>query len=169
MSPSAFEAHAGAGSSRKWRVSLRHVSDGCTIGHWLEARGLHEPKPRREGRPPRAHQKGANRASHSLDLFDSLGLGGIHLLDQQQDDSLWIGSASGVISDNMVYEIERVPVGGDATVPSADMEERPQQPQQLIDQPTEVNVTCRGSSGVLNLTTWKASLSSPSLKMHPSQ
>lgn len=40
MSPSAFEAHCGAGSAKKWRASLRVVSAGCSAERWLAQHGI---------------------------------------------------------------------------------------------------------------------------------
>ena len=145
MSPSAFEAHCGAGSNRKWRFSLRHADEGCPMGHWLEARGLISPATRGGG-------SGSSRP------------GKTHAASPGQQDS-WIDSLEAAqLFPEQPY---RVPLPHSQAADPAMMEDPSQRSgltsfdatepteAQPRDRPTQVDVVCRGTTGVLDLITWK--------------
>ena len=152
MSPSAFEAHCGASSSRKWRVSLRHASEKCTMGQWLEERGLYEPVLRGEGRAPRLVKEPRHPRRPeppSLDFGSRMSGGSSQILG-------WAKQRSGAGSDETANEEQSLgefprslPGGQPGRHVATETSSR------ISDQPTEVRVTCRGRPGILNLVTWK--------------
>lgn len=154
MSPSAFEAHCGASSSRKWRVSLRHASENCTIGQWLEERGLNEPVSRGEGRAPRPAKepRAPQRSAHWLEQPRfNFALNPRPLPSASGQLPGWDGLRSAG-TDETGSEGQELPGGLYDVQPSERLEN---QTPRSSDQPTEVRVTCRGTPGVLNLVTWK--------------
>lgn len=63
MSPPAFETHAGAGSNKKWRHSLRVPSAGnCSINRWLLARGIIPPGTRTSNQEGAGAEGGTKKA-----------------------------------------------------------------------------------------------------------
>ena len=149
-------------------MSLRHSSEGVSIGSWLEARGLHEPRPRGEGGPTKALRRPLRKVNREdpFAAWDLLGsIGGGRQLDQDQDYA-WLGNTA-IMGDGMGYEAAGLDAplniaAADNIVERHDSGVQPQQPQEPQrlqgDGPVEVRVTCRGLPGVLDLITWKASV-----------
>lgn len=149
MSPSAFEAHCGAGTHKNWRLSLRHAQEGCNIGSWLAGLGIAPPSAR-----PRA-----NKGHSRVDAGDVEAAGEgdedgapaptprpKHKQAKHKARKAAAGGGDGPAGDGQQAGDDEAAEGrqGDASA--------------LPHDATEVDVACKGISGLLDLHTWRVGL-----------
>lgn len=151
MSPSGFEKHCGAGSSRNWKNSLRHSFEDISMKSWLQHHG-HMPAPkapeekREEVKVKKATTKKARSDPSIMDFFQVKKKGQETVMERKisSDYEVNMMNPNSTVKASVLGEREIIELDNEEPVAAG----------KLIE---EVDIACRGKRGTLCLKTWMVS------------